>query len=86
MDFNKISNCKLKRIVKWQRQKVKQVKHAQHNVVLMTHCPLCHAQYARPVAKRNVHITFARRVVQNNYGTENIKGRFGALFCVTLLF
>ena len=63
--FYKISIVK-KRIEKWQRQKVKQVKPAAHNVAVMTHCLLCHAVFAKNVAKRNVHIMFALRVVQNN--------------------
>ena len=52
--------------MKWQRQKVKQVKHVRPSVVPTMHWLLCHAQCARFVVKRNVHITFARHVVQNN--------------------
>jgi hypothetical protein len=55
-----------KRIEKWQRQEVKQVKLVPHNVAAMTHCLLCHAVYAKHVAKRNVHTMFAQHVVQNN--------------------
>ena len=59
-----------KRIEKWQRQKVKQVKHAAHNVAAMMHCLSCHAVFAKNVAKRNVHTMFARHAVRNNKYTH----------------
>ena len=61
----KISNVK-KRIEKWQRQKVKQVKLVAHNAAAMMHCQLCHAVFAKNVAKRNVHTMFVLHAVRNN--------------------